>query len=58
MHHNFFVQFFTVFERLNAVKMPNFDFYEDADKQQRNVISFSDLRFGPSEFNFKVSGKE
>ena len=35
------------------VKMPNFEFAENANKQTRNFTSFPKLGYGPLEFNFR-----
>ena len=35
------------------VKMPNFAFMEDVNKQRRNFISLSELGYGPLKFSFR-----
>ena len=47
-----FVYFFAVFADYD-VKMPNFAFYGDVNKQRRNFISLSELGYGPLEFKFR-----
>ena len=35
------------------MKVPNFAFMEDVNKQERNFISLSELEFGPLKFRFR-----
>ena len=52
-----FVHFFLVISFLFLhdydVKMPNFPFMEDVNKQRRNFISLSKLGYGPLKFSFR-----
>ena len=48
-----FLYIFLPFLHNYDVKMPNFVFYGELNKQRRNFISLSELEYGPLEFNFR-----
>ena len=48
-----FLYIFLPFLHNYDVKMPNFVFYGELNKQRRNFISLSELEYGPLEFKFR-----
>ena len=52
VHHTFLYISFPFLHNYD-VKMPNFVFMEDVNKQRRNFISLSELGYGPLKFSFR-----